>query len=152
MMEIERLKNVQAEQERAEKKRQARIKGSQVIVDQIKERDIERIREEELREKERLQLLQNIENQKQYEQKVAAERKERIKILMAQTAEANQAAIALKEKRRLEEKELEKKIADYQKAIILKEEEQIAEKKRKAEEKEREIQRLRELQEKAQDR
>lgn len=82
-MEIERLKNIQAEQERDEKKRQARIKGSRVIVEQIKERDIERIKEEELREKERLQLLQNIENQKQYELKQAAERKERVRILMA---------------------------------------------------------------------
>lgn len=89
MMEIERLKNVQAEQEREDKKRLARAQGARVIVDQIKERDIERIKEEELREKERLQLLQNIENQKHYELKQSDERKERVKILMAQVAEAN---------------------------------------------------------------
>ena len=75
-----------------------------------------------------------------------------MKILMAQVAEANQAAIALKEKAKQEEKELEKKIVAYNQARILKEEEVLREQQRIREEKERETQRLRELQEKAQDR
>ena len=57
MMEIERLKVLKEEEEREAKKAEARKKGAQVIVDQIQERTVQRMKEQEIRDKERLQLL-----------------------------------------------------------------------------------------------
>jgi hypothetical protein len=71
---------------------------------------------------------------------------------MAEVEEANKRAIDVKETKKVQEKELEMKIVDYNRQKALREEEQAAELRRVKEEKEREVQRLRELQEKAQDR
>ena len=60
MMEIERLKVLKVEEEREAVKAQQRIKGKQVIVDQIQDRTLQRMKEQEVRDKERLQLLSNI--------------------------------------------------------------------------------------------
>lgn len=64
MMEIERLKVLKEEEEREVRKAAARKQGAQVIVDQIQERTIERMKEQEIRDKERLELLANIEKMK----------------------------------------------------------------------------------------
>ena len=52
MMEIERLKSLKMQEEREIQRKQAQKQGSLVIIDQIKERELERIKEQELREKE----------------------------------------------------------------------------------------------------
>ena len=54
LMEIERLKGLKEEEEREKRKQQARINGAQVIIDQIQERTIERMKEQEIRDKERM--------------------------------------------------------------------------------------------------
>jgi hypothetical protein len=64
MMEIERLKVLKIEEEREAKKAEMRIKGKQVIVDQIQERTLQRMKEQEIRDKERQQLLNNISKMK----------------------------------------------------------------------------------------
>jgi hypothetical protein len=64
MMEIERLKILKIEEEREAKKAEMRIKGKQVIIDQIQDRTLQRMKEQEIRDKERLQLLANIEKMK----------------------------------------------------------------------------------------
>ena len=64
MMEIERLKALKIEEEREAKKAVQRIRGKQVIVDQIQERTVQRMKEQEIRDKERLQLLANINKMK----------------------------------------------------------------------------------------
>ena len=64
MMEIERLKVLKMEEEREAKKAEMRIRGKQVIVDQIQERTLQRMKEQEIRDKERQQLLTNIEKMK----------------------------------------------------------------------------------------
>ena len=53
MMEIERLKAIRAENERAERKREAVQKGAQALINQIQERDQIRQRHEEMLEKEK---------------------------------------------------------------------------------------------------
>ncbi len=45
MMEIERLKSLKLQEEREVKRKEARKQGSLVIIDQIKERELERIKE-----------------------------------------------------------------------------------------------------------
>jgi|TARA_B110000914_G_C15308514_1_gene374501 hypothetical protein len=65
MMEIERLKVLQEEEVRDNKKAAARKMGAQVIVDQIQERTIQRMKEQEIRDKEKLELHANIERMRQ---------------------------------------------------------------------------------------
>ena len=63
-MEIERLKVLKEEELREKRKAEARKQGAQVIVDQIQDRTIARMREQDIRDKERLELLANIERNK----------------------------------------------------------------------------------------
>lgn len=44
-MEIERLKVLKIEEEREQKKHEMRLKGKQVIIDQIQERTLQRMKE-----------------------------------------------------------------------------------------------------------
>jgi hypothetical protein len=82
----------------------------------------------------------------------AEAKRQRINTLMRQAAEANAQSLIEKEKRSKEEKDQEMEIIAYQKARDQKEYEAQLEAQRLKDEKEREIQRLRELQEKAADR
>lgn len=145
MMEIERLKVLKEEEEREARKHAARKQGAQVIVDQIQDRTLERMKEQEIRDKERLLLLANIEKMKKEDEEQAAAKRERINTLMKQAAEANAQALIQKERRVKEEKDQEEAILAYQRARDQKEYEAQLEAQRIKEEKEREIQRLREL-------
>lgn len=107
MMEIERLKVLKEEEEREVRKAEARKKGAQVIVDQIMERTQVRMKEQELRDKERLELLANIEKMKKEDAAAAEAKRERINVLMKQAAEANAQAAVEKQKRKQEEKDQE---------------------------------------------
>ena len=68
---------------------------------------------------------------------------------MLEVEESNKRAIDAKESKKREERELDSKIAEYNKQKAMREEERFAEEKRIKDEKEREVQRLRDLQEKA---
>jgi len=68
MMEIERLKSLKEEETHEVRKHKARKKGVQVIVDQIQERTVQRMKEQEIRDKETLGLLSNIEKAHQAKQ------------------------------------------------------------------------------------
>ena len=99
MMEIERLKVLKEEEEREAKKVVQRLRGKQVIVDQIQERTIQRMKEQEVRDKERQQLLNNIEKMKKEDADAAEAKRNRINTLMKQAAEANAQSLVQKEKR-----------------------------------------------------
>lgn len=115
-MEIERLKVLKEEEERETRKAAARKQGAQVIVDQIQERTIERMKEQEIRDKERLELLANIQKMKKEDAAGAEAKRQRINMLMKQAAEANAQSLIEKEKRANEEKNEEMSIIAYQKA------------------------------------
>ena len=72
--------------------------------------------------------------------------------MMSEVELANSKAIEVKQSRVQEERDLEAKIVEYNKAKALREEEELQEKLRVQAEKEREVQKLRDMQEKAQDR
>jgi hypothetical protein len=97
MMEIERLKQCQEQEVREVRKKEAQKRGAQVIIDQIMERDQARIAEQELRDKERAQLLKNIDEMKKEDERQAKEKKERVKKLMEQVAASNKESLAQKE-------------------------------------------------------
>lgn len=68
-------------------------------------------------------MLRQIESLKQEEVRLAQEKKERAKLLMAEVEDANRRAIDIKENKKKEEKDLELKIVDYNRQKALREEE-----------------------------
>eukprot|EP00927_Polykrikos_kofoidii_P065028 TRINITY_DN60826_c0_g1_i1.p1 TRINITY_DN60826_c0_g1~~TRINITY_DN60826_c0_g1_i1.p1 ORF type:complete len:522 (-),score=180.02 TRINITY_DN60826_c0_g1_i1:74-1639(-) len=151
MMEIERLKALKMYEEREKERLHDQRRGAKVIIEQIKDRQAQRMREEESRDQERAFILKQIEALKaeeveqQKQKKMAAER------LMQEVNHANTAAMKIKEEKMLAEKLEEQKIIEYQEAREQRERELEDEKARVAAEKEKETARLRAMQEKAQD-
>lgn len=92
-MEIERLKGLKVAEEREILRQQARRKGALVIVDQIQEREIERIKQRELLLKEQEQMARQIENQRQAEIKAAEAKRQRNLKLIAEVEAANGIAL-----------------------------------------------------------
>merc|ERR1719247_1665266 len=151
MMEIERLKGLKMYEEREKARIDDQRRGAQVIIEQIKDRQASRMREEEQRDQERAFILRQIDALKQEEveqQKakgVAAQR------LMEEVNTANSAAMKIKEEKMLAEKLEDQKILEYQRSKEVRERELEEEKARIAAEKEKETAKLRAMQEKAQD-
>lgn len=152
MMEIERLKNLKHQEELEVQRKQALKQGSLVIIDQIKERELERIKEQELMEREKQLVLDQIQALKKEELAELEEKRKTAQKMMVEVEHANHEAITEKERKKQEEKDLELKIVEYNRLKALREEEVEEEKRLVKEEKEREVQRLRDLQERAQDR
>merc|ERR1719453_1780243 len=149
MMEIERLKALKMYEEREKKRVMDQRRGAQVIVEQIKDRQAQRTREEETRDQERNFILKQIEALKDEEIEQQKAKKLAAARLMDEVNDANAAATKIKEERLLAEKLEEQKILEYQRAKEQRErEEELA---RLAAAKEEETMRLRAQQEKAQD-
>ncbi len=123
MMEIERLKTLKMQEEREISHKEAQRQGSLVIIDQIKEREMERIKEDELREKEGQMMIKHTNALKAEEVKASLAKKEQAKRLMGEVEDANKKAIDIKESKKHEEKELEFKIVEYNRQKALREEE-----------------------------
>merc|ERR1719401_3108291 len=151
MMEIERLKALKMYEVREKERLADQRRGAGVIIEQIKDRQALRMKEEEHRDQERAFILKQIESLKveeveqQKQKKLAAER------LMVEVNTANTAAMKIKEEKMLAEKLEEQKIIEYQKDRERRERELEEEKARAAAEKEKETAKLRAMQEKAQD-
>lgn len=71
-----------------------------MIIDQIKERELERIKEQEMREREMQQMLRQADALKEDELKVLAHKKERALKMMGEVEEANKRAIEVKDQRK----------------------------------------------------
>ena len=151
MMEIERLKELQLQEEREKIRKEEQYAGSIVIIDQIKERDYERMKALDQKEKEKLIMLRQVKELENEEIRNHELKKKQAEKLAKEVAETNIKAGEIKEKKKIEEKELELKIHEYNVNKAKREEEEIAEKKRIQEEKEKEVQKLRERQERAKD-
>merc|ERR1719464_746241 len=61
MMEIERLKALKAEEERERLRVEAQRRGAAVIIEQIKDREVQRVKEREQLEREQQQMMVQIE-------------------------------------------------------------------------------------------
>merc|ERR1719343_1426056 len=114
MMEIERLKALKMYEGREKERLESQRSGAKVIIEQIKDRQAQRMREEEQRDQERAFILKQIdalkaeEIEQQKQKKLAAER------LMIEVNTANSAAMKIKEDKMLAEKLEEQKIIEYQ--------------------------------------
>lgn len=151
MMEIERLKALKMYEEREKERLQDQRRGAKVIIEQIKDRQAQRMQQEEKRDQERAFILKQIESLKAEEVEQVRQKKVASERLMQEVHHANGAAMKIKEEKQLSLELEEQKIIDYQKGKEAREREIEEEKSRVAAEKEAETARLRAMQEKAQD-
>merc|ERR1719387_1027543 len=150
-MEIERLKGLKMYEEREKCRVEDQRRGAQVIIEQIKDRQAQRMREEEQRDQERAFILRQIDALKQEEVEQQKAKKIAAGRLMDEVNSANSAAMKIKEEKMLAEKLEDQKILEYQRSKELRERELEEEKAAVAAEKEKETAKLRAMQEKAQD-
>lgn len=150
-MELERLKALRMYEERELKRIEDRKKGAAVIRAQIEEREQERLRRLELKQQEQDAMLRHIERMKEEDRAESIKKKEASKRLMEEVALANAEQIRLKNRQQEMEREEELQIAAYIREKQQREQEAAEEQIRIKAEKEKEIARLRSLQEKAQD-
>merc|ERR1719359_86986 len=143
MMEIERLKALKMYEEREKTKMEDQRRGAQVIIEQIKDRQAVRMRDEEHRDRERQYILRQIEALKEEEVEQQKSKKVAANRLMDEVNEANSAAMKIKEEKMLAEKLEDQKILDYQRAKEMREREKEEEKMRQAAEREKETAKLR---------
>ena len=111
MMEIERLKAIKAEFEREERAVDAKKRGAQVLIDQIASRQEQRMKEEEILEQEKAQLMANIEKVKREDAAALEAKKQRVKIMQNEIKVANEAALRQKAAARETEKKMDEAIA-----------------------------------------
>lgn len=151
MMELERLKELKFQEEREKLRKEQQRDGSMVIIDQIKERELERLRQKDILERERQLMMRQIAELEEEEKRIAEIKKDQSAKLSQEVIEANKMAIEAKDRKKIEEREEELKILQYNLEKARKEEEEYAEKKRLQDEKEKEVQKLREKQERFKD-
>lgn len=152
VMEIDRIKALDAYEERERKRQEDRRRGARVISEQIRERERERIEEEELRNIERRHMQAEQERLAREDAERAAEKARQGKLLMEEVMRTNAEQLDRKRVLKDQEREEEQRIAEYIRLRDAREEAAAAEKARLAKEKELEIARLRAQQERAADR
>ena len=151
LMELDRLKGLKSQQDKEKLKAKERKEGCMIIIDQMKRKELDKIKEKEQKEKEQQEILKYI-KKLQDEDDAENEKKRLIKEKMVQEiVESNKISILNKQRQLAKEKEEDLKILKYNMEKAKKEEEELKEKKRLQEEKEKEVQKLREKQEKAAD-
>ena len=151
IMELERLKDLKSQQDKEKIKSKERKEGCLVIIEQMKKKQLEKIKEKEQKEKEQKEIVKNMKKLEE-EDNIENEKKRQIKEKMIQEiVESNRISILNKQKLLAKEKEEDLKILKYNMEKAKREEEELKEKKRLQEEKEKEVQKLREKQEKAAD-
>ena len=151
MMELERLKDLKSQQDKEKAKAKERKEGCLVIIEQMKKKEQDKLKEKEQKEKEQKEILKYLKKLED-EDNAEAERKRIInENTMKEIVESNKLSILNKQKQLAKEKEEDLKILKYNMEKAKKEEEELKEKKRLQEEKEKEVQKLREKQEKVAD-
>lgn len=151
MMEAERIKALQAYEDRQASRKEEQRRGALVLQAQIEERASERLRQLELREQERTQILGEIERVKAMEAEQVAAKRAAGRKLLEEVARTNAAQIERKRDILQAELEEDARIAAYVRAREVKEQEAQQEAARIAKEKELETARLRAQQERASD-
>ena len=93
IMEIERLKDLQAQEKRKQVRAEAALKGGQVLVQQILDREEARLRHREILEMEKEQMHRNIQIGKKLELEAERVKVERTRALMAEIEASNRITI-----------------------------------------------------------
>ena len=145
MVEIERLKELKNIEIKNKELQEMKKEGNKVILEQIEENKKIRLKQKELENKERLELLKRIEEENIKAQELSLLKKKENEKRIQESLEANKQAILIKQQKILEEREQDRKIEQYNIEKYKKEEEAYQLKKKLANEKELELQKLRNI-------
>jgi hypothetical protein len=129
MMELERLKELKFQEDREKVRKDQQRSGALVIVDQIKERELDRLRLKEIQERERQLMLRQIKELEEEDKRILEMKRIQADKMAKEVDEANVRAGDIKEMRKVEERELDLKILQYNIEKARKEEDELAEKK-----------------------
>ena len=151
MMELERLKEIQYIEQREKDIKTYKKESQKCIIDQIYDNDKERNKKREQIEREKILMFKQLDRLKEEEKQLAIRKKIEAENKIKECMEAQRILALNKKKKMLEEKEEDLKIKKFNMEKIEREEKLIEEKKRLAIQKEKEIQALREKQEKQKD-
>merc|ERR1712178_418010 len=151
VMEHERVRAVELYENREAQRAIDRKHGKDVIVEQIKARERERLLQQEILEQERDGMLRQLERLKEEDLLKAEMKKEAAKKLMEEVAASNSQMIRMKELKRQKEIDEDQRIAAYLEEKAAREQAHQDELDRIAAEKEAEVIKLRQMQEKASD-
>ncbi|XP_028401364.1 cilia- and flagella-associated protein 45-like [Dendronephthya gigantea] len=151
MMELERRKALQEYDEREKARQIERIKGAQVIQQQISDNEQKRLLNEQKKDQETQAMLQYLEKLQQEDLDELIKKRETQKQLMEDVNKANAEIQQMKKLKEEQEKLADVKVLEYLKEKLAREEAYQEELERARIEREKEIARLRAQQERAKD-
>uniref|UniRef100_A0A8B9XF41 Cilia- and flagella-associated protein 45 n=1 Tax=Bos mutus grunniens TaxID=30521 RepID=A0A8B9XF41_BOSMU len=151
MMEVERQKSVQRQEELDRKRREERIRGRRHIVEQMEKNQEERSLLAEQREQEKEQMLEYMEKLQEEDLRDLEQRHQQKLKMQAEIKRINDENQRQKAELLAQEKLADQTVMEFTKKKMAREAEFEAEQERIRREKEKEIARLRAMQEKAQD-
>lgn len=151
MMEVERLRALEAQEETEELHKQQRIEGKLCILDQIQQRLEDKMLQEEVKEQEGQQMLENMERVQMEELKAIERKKEEQRKLLHEIQKINEENLLAKERKKEEEKLADLRAVEYTQKKLEQAAEYEAEQIRIKKEKEKEVARLRALEERDRD-
>jgi len=129
IMELNRLQELKAEEEVEAKKKEERYLGKVVITEQIKERERKRVIAKEQLEVERLEMVKKIEELVKEEKEALEKKRIESDKLSKQVAIFNRNNEGKRERKKQDERDLDKRMLQYQIDLGVKEEMELAEKK-----------------------
>jgi hypothetical protein len=150
-MELERLRGMEAEEQAKISKKIVQTKGAKVVIHQMENNKELKIKHKEYLQKEKEELNNRLIIQDEKENKKLEEKLKKEAILAKEMIELNREFIENKKFKKEKEKELDRKLFKYNMEKIRKEEEDLLEKKKISDIKEKETQKMRDKQEKTMD-
>ncbi|XP_030621049.1 cilia- and flagella-associated protein 45 [Chanos chanos] len=151
MMEVDRRRALEVQEEIDQLHKQQRIQGKMCILRQIEDRQEERMLKEEMKEQEGQQLLENLEKMQMEELEALERKREEQRRLQLEIQRINEDSLLAKEQKKEEERLADLRAMEYTRKKLEREAEYEAEQRRIKREKEKEVARLRALQERDRD-
>uniref|UniRef100_W5M5S6 Cilia- and flagella-associated protein 45 n=1 Tax=Lepisosteus oculatus TaxID=7918 RepID=W5M5S6_LEPOC len=151
MMEVDRRRALEAQERIEELRKQQRIQGKLLITQQMEDRSEERLLKQELKEQEGLQMLENLERLQMEELEALEKKKEEQRRLQLEILRINEESLKARERKKEEERMADLHALEYTRKKMEREAEYEAEQERLKREKEKEVARLRALQERDKD-
>lgn len=151
MMEVERRRAIKMQEEIDEMRKQQRIEGKVQIIQQMAERQEERLLNEEFKEQEGQQVLDKLEQLQVEEMEILQRKWEEQRQMQREIQQINEANLRAKERKKEEERLADLHALEYTRKKLEREAEYEAEQERIRKKKEQDVARLRALQERDRD-
>jgi len=149
LMENDRIRTLKEYEEREVRKREERLKGAEILKNQIEENKMTQLLDQNKKDLETAAMLEYLEKLQEEDRDNLVKKRETQRNVMKDVAIANEEIRRIKEGRKAQEKIEEAKVMEYLKEKAAREEAYEKEKERQRIEKEKEIARLRAQQERA---